>query len=227
MKKLVALLLIAILALTVFGCAQPAATPDPTQAPAAATKAPEADTGDDSGEEQTGSEEQVDVNVVMLAPLSGPYASLGVLNDAGMQGFVARFEERGGFVNHPNWKLNYTVMDNEINAEILTEMLGIFGATCDLAENGQIALEKFQSAPAGTYQMILMDVQMPVMDGYQATGILRKLPGGDKLKIIAFSANAFEEDRDKSLKAGMNGHITKPLKIKELINELARTLANS
>ena len=63
---------------------------------------------------------------------------------------------------------------------------------------------------------------MPVMDGYEATSILRKLPGGDKLKILAFSANAFEEDKEKSLKAGMNGHVTKPLKIKELLNELKR-----
>ena len=72
------------------------------------------------------------------------------------------------------------------------------------------------------YDFIVMDVQMPVMGGYEATGILRKLPGGDKLKIIAFSANAFEEDKEKSLKAGMNGHITKPLKIEDLVNELKR-----
>ena len=65
-----------------------------------------------------------------------------------------------------------------------------------------------------------MDVQMPVMDGYEATSIIRKLPDGDKLKIIAYSANAFEEDREKSLKAGMDGHIAKPLKINELVNEL-------
>jgi len=60
------------------------------------------------------------------------------------------------------------------------------------------------------------------MDGYEATSILRKLPDGDKLKIIAFSANAFEEGKEKSLKAGMNGHITKPLKVDELINEFTR-----
>jgi len=75
---------------------------------------------------------------------------------------------------------------------------------------------------AGAYDLILMDVQMPVMGGYEATGFLRKLPGGDKLKIIAFSANAFEEDREKSLLAGMDGHIAKPLKINDLLNELKR-----
>ncbi len=67
-----------------------------------------------------------------------------------------------------------------------------------------------------------MDIQMPKMGGYEATSLIRKLPGGDKLKIIAFSANAFEEDREKSLKAGMNGHIAKPLKINELLKELQR-----
>ena len=72
----------------------------------------------------------------------------------------------------------------------------------------------------GKYDFVLMDVQMPVMNGYEATSIIRKLPGGDKLKIFAFSANAFEEDREKSLKAGMDGHIAKPLKIQELMSEL-------
>ena len=74
----------------------------------------------------------------------------------------------------------------------------------------------------GAYDFVLMDVMMPVMDGYEATSIIRKLPDGDKLKILAFSANAFEEDREKSLKAGMNGHIAKPLKINELLSELKR-----
>ena len=72
------------------------------------------------------------------------------------------------------------------------------------------------------YDFVLMDIQMPVMDGYEATSIIRKLPGGDKLKILAFSANAFEEDKEKSLKAGMDGHIAKPLKIQELMNALKR-----
>ena len=72
------------------------------------------------------------------------------------------------------------------------------------------------------YDFVLMDVMMPVMDGYEATSIIRKLPDGDKLKILAFSANAFEEDREKSLKAGMDGHIAKPLKVNELLSELKR-----
>ena len=90
----------------------------------------------------------------------------------------------------------------------------------DTALNGQIAIDMIKGKGIDAYDFVLMDVQMPVMDGYTATSILRKLPNGDKLKIIAFSANAFEEDREKSLKAGMDGHIAKPLKINELMNEL-------
>ena len=72
------------------------------------------------------------------------------------------------------------------------------------------------------YDFVLMDIQMPVMSGYEATSIIRKLPGGDKLKILAFSANTFEEDREKSLKAGMDGHVAKPLKVNEFLDELKR-----
>ena len=75
---------------------------------------------------------------------------------------------------------------------------------------------------AAAYDFVLMDVQMPVMDGYEATALIRKLPGGDKMKIVAYSANAFEEDREKSLKAGLDGHIAKPLRIDELVDELGR-----
>ena len=119
------------------------------------------------------------------------------------------------------------VDDSKLNLKIGVLLLKEQGMIIDTAPNGQVAVDMIREKGIDAYDFILMDVQMPVLDGYQATAILRKLPGGDKLKIIAFSANAFEEDRDKSLKAGMNGHITKPLKIKELINELARALANS
>ncbi len=117
------------------------------------------------------------------------------------------------------------VEDNEINREIATAILGEMGFRLDAAEHGRIAVDKLASARPGDYDLVLMDVQMPVMDGYEATGLLRKLPGGDRLKIIAFSANAFEEDKEKSLKAGMNGHIAKPLKIDDLLNELKKFVA--
>ena len=99
------------------------------------------------------------------------------------------------------------------------------GMTVDTALNGQLAVNMIRANGIDAYDFVLMDVMMPVMDGYEATSIIRKLPGGDKLKILAFSANAFEEDREKSLQAGMDGHIAKPLKVKELLSELKRFVA--
>ena len=92
----------------------------------------------------------------------------------------------------------------------------------DTASNGQMAVDRIREKGVDAYDFVLMDIQMPIMDGYEATSLIRKLPNGDKLKILAFSANAFEEDKEKSLKVGMNGHIAKPLKIDELLNELKR-----
>ena len=114
------------------------------------------------------------------------------------------------------------VDDSILNLKIGVLVLQGQGMTVDTARNGQIAVDMIREKGIDAYDFIVMDVQMPVMDGYEATGLLRKLPGGDRLKIIAFSANAFEEDKEKSLKAGMNGHITKPLKIEALVNELKR-----
>ncbi|MBP5181729.1 MAG: response regulator [Lentisphaeria bacterium] len=113
------------------------------------------------------------------------------------------------------------VDDSKLNLKIGVLLLQEQGMIVDTASNGQLAVEKIREKGVDAYDFILMDVQMPVMGGYEATGILRKLPGGEKLKIIAFSANAFEEDREKSLKAGMDGHITKPLKMEDLIKEFA------
>ncbi len=114
------------------------------------------------------------------------------------------------------------VDDSKLNRKIGMLQLQEHGMVVDTAENGQAAVDIIREKGAGAYDFILMDVQMPVMDGYEATARLRKLPDGGKVKIIAFSANAFEEDREKSLKAGMDGHIAKPLKIDELLKELKR-----
>ena len=114
------------------------------------------------------------------------------------------------------------VDDSKLNLKIGTLLLQEQGMTVDTASNGQIAVDRIREKGIDAYDFVLMDVQMPVMDGYEATAEIRKMPDGGKLKIIAFSANAFEEDREKSLKAGMNGHIAKPLKINELLNELKR-----
>jgi len=119
------------------------------------------------------------------------------------------------------------VDDSKLNLKIGVLLLQERGMTVDTASNGQLAVDTIREKGTGFYDFILMDVQMPVMNGYEATAILRKLPGGDKLKIIAFSANAFAEDREKSLKAGMNGHINKPLKIDALVEEFARVSKKS
>ena len=114
------------------------------------------------------------------------------------------------------------VDDSHLNLKIGVLLLQEKGATVDTASNGKIALDTIREKGTTHYDIVVMDVQMPVMDGYEATAAIRALPGGDKLKIIAYSANAFEEDREKSLRAGMNGHITKPLKVSEFLAELRR-----
>lgn len=108
--------------------------------------------------------------------------------------------------------------DNDINAEILTELLDIEGASCEHVENGRLAVERFQNAAPGTFDAILMDVQMPVMNGYDATRAIRALPRGDakSIPIIAMTANAFAEDEKAALDSGMDAHVPKPLDIDQL-----------
>ena len=103
--------------------------------------------------------------------------------------------------------------DNEINAEILSELLNFVGATCDICENGQIAAETFENSEPGQYQLILMDVQMPVMNGYEATKKIRAMdhPMAASIPIIAMTANAFAEDIKDALDAGMSAHASKPV----------------
>ncbi len=108
--------------------------------------------------------------------------------------------------------------DNEINAEILTELLKIEGAECIICENGERVLETFERSVPGDYDMILMDVQMPVMNGYEATRAIRRSSHelAKKIPIIAMTANAFSEDIQHSLAAGMNAHVSKPVEMKVL-----------
>ena len=114
------------------------------------------------------------------------------------------------------------VDDNELNLRIGSLQLQRQGVTVETALNGQTAVNIIRENGADAYDLVLMDVQMPGMDGYETTSVIRKLPDGNKLKILAFSANAFDEDKERSLKAGMDGHIAKPLKVNELLNELKR-----
>ena len=103
--------------------------------------------------------------------------------------------------------------DNDINAEILMELLGAEGVNCEVMENGKLALERFCESKEGEFDVILMDVQMPVMNGYEATRAIRALPRKDasKIPIIAMTANAFAEDVKDALNAGMNAHVPKPI----------------
>ena len=108
--------------------------------------------------------------------------------------------------------------DNEINAEILTELLKIEGAECTICENGEEILKTFEQSAPGDYDMILMDVQMPVINGYEATKAIRRSSHelAKTIPIIAMTANAFSEDIQHSLAAGMNAHVSKPVEMKIL-----------
>ncbi len=103
--------------------------------------------------------------------------------------------------------------DNTINAEIISELLKTEGADCDIAENGQIAAEMFENSEKGYYHMVLMDIQMPVLDGYEAARRIRKCPHPEAqtIPIAAMTANAFAEDVKKAMEAGMNAHMSKPV----------------
>ena len=110
------------------------------------------------------------------------------------------------------------VEDNELNAEIAKTVLEDVGALITRAENGQQALELFKEKPAGTFDVILMDLMMPVMDGYTATRKIRELERSDAktVPIIAMTANAFQEDAEKCIAVGMNAHLAKPLDIEKM-----------
>ncbi len=118
------------------------------------------------------------------------------------------------------------VDDNEINLEIEKAMLQGVGFLVETAEDGSIALDMMRQAGAGYYDAVLMDIQMPVMDGYHATRAIRALedPALSTVPIIAVSANSFEEDRRKSLESGMNAHLPKPLDIQRLLELLGKYL---
>ena len=117
------------------------------------------------------------------------------------------------------------VEDNDLNREIATEILGMTGVTVETAENGKIAVEKVAAAPENWYSLVLMDIQMPVMNGYEATAAIRSLAGSrGKVPIIAMTANAFAEDVQLAKNTGMNEHIAKPLDLNKLNDVLKQWL---
>ncbi|MBQ2493999.1 MAG: response regulator, partial [Bacilli bacterium] len=114
--------------------------------------------------------------------------------------------------------------DNDINWEIISTLLDSFGVTTERAENGAIAVEKMKTAEKGRYLLVFMDIQMPEMNGLDATRAIRALddPWASSIPIIAMTADAFSENITECLNAGMNGHIAKPIDIKLVIKEIRR-----
>lgn len=141
------------------------------------------------------------------------------MQDSGRTGQECQETEAGSMEG-----LNFLVAeDNEINAEILREILSIDHAVCEIVENGQLAVERFSAAAEGEFDAILMDVQMPVMNGYEATKAIRSLDRRDagEIPIIAMTANAFAEDEKEALRNGMNVHLAKPIDV-ELLRRIIR-----
>lgn len=125
------------------------------------------------------------------------------------------------FLEGPLQGLNFLAAeDNELNGEILTEMLAVKGATCRIVPNGQAAVEAFEASEHDEYDFILMDVQMPVLNGYEATRAIRNCnhPRAKDIAIIAMTADAFEEDVQLAFESGMNAHIAKPIDMEAFIN---------
>ena len=114
--------------------------------------------------------------------------------------------------------------DNELNYEVVSELLDMYEITCDRADDGSVCVEKFCASKENAYDAILMDMQMPVMDGLQATAAIRRLnhPQAHRIPIIAMTANAFRDDIEKCMDAGMNLHLAKPVNMELLLEALYR-----
>lgn len=117
------------------------------------------------------------------------------------------------------------VEDNLLNQEIAQAILQDAGFTVDTADDGDVAVERLQDSKQGEFDLVLMDIQMPKMDGYAATRQIRTLPSdAANVPIVAMTANAFEEDKQKTIRAGMNAHIAKPIEAGRLMETLAHIL---
>ncbi|MDE6407413.1 MAG: response regulator [Anaeroplasmataceae bacterium] len=127
---------------------------------------------------------------------------------------------------HFDGKRLLLVEDNELNQEIAQTILESAGFTIDTVNDGSVAVEQMKKMPAGTYDLILMDIQMPIMNGYQATRAIRALEDAEKaaIPIVAMTANAFEEDKKEAIESGMNGHVAKPIDIEKLMKTLEEIL---
>ena len=120
------------------------------------------------------------------------------------------------------------VEDNDLNREITAEILGAEGCFIEEAENGKVALEKVRTSKVGYYDLVLMDIQMPIMDGYEAVKHIRALENEAlaSVPIIAMTANAFEEDKRKAIETGMDAYVSKPIDIDKMLGTLMEILKN-
>ena len=157
-------------------------------------------------------------------PTAAPVEALSVESKRLEQ--TASISRRGADIAGPDGRKLLLVEDNELNQEIARTILEEAGFCIDTADDGTVAVEKIGTAPAGTYDLILMDVQMPVMDGYQATRMIRAMEDLAKatIPIVAMTANAFEEDRQKAAQAGMDGYVAKPIDVERLMVVLEEIL---
>ena len=116
--------------------------------------------------------------------------------------------------------------DNDLNAEVTMEILKDADLVVERAEDGVKCVEMIESAPSDYYDLVLMDIQMPRMNGYEATRVIRQMDDKEKanITILAMTANAFEEDKREALEAGMNAHLSKPIEVEKLIKTLKRSL---
>ena len=141
-----------------------------------------------------------------------------------LQSIITEREDGGKAEEKPARRTGHILLaeDNELNQEIAVAILEEAGFTIDVAENGQAAVEKLESSQPGYYRLVLMDVQMPVMNGYEATREIRRLKNRKLagIPILAMTANAFEEDRQEAIRSGMNGHVPKPINVDTLMEAM-------
>ena len=141
-----------------------------------------------------------------------------------LQSIITEREDGGKAEEKPAHRTGHILLaeDNELNQEIAVAILEEAGFTIDVAENGQVAVEKLESSQPGYYRLVLMDVQMPVMNGYEATREIRRLKNKklSRIPILAMTANAFEEDKQEAIRSGMNGHIPKPINVDTLMEAM-------
>lgn len=168
------------------------------------------------------------VFTVMLTPVAPPRAEGSALRQESRRPSPMANDEPGLSISLPDFSAHKLLLaeDNPLNREITASLLEGTGVTIDFAQDGQQALERFCASQPGEYALILMDIQMPVLDGYAATRAIRALPRPDAaaLPILAMTANAFTDDVRRARQAGMNGHISKPVDPRLLLAELARYL---